>query len=442
MDEQPVSIERSVRRLSRRLTFGLFLDVWPTWAVPAVLGAGVTALACRLFVPAAAPYLPWLWLTPVVAALAACLACWRRPYQPAEVVAIADWLAGGHGLLLTLHETADPAWHTSPLHERSSRFTLPRLRPWRRLAPLVPAVAFLAAALWLPQRRPAWATNTVLAEDIAANLTTTLAELKQQALVTPEEEKKLEEEIQRIRQGAEERVDATSWEAADSLRERLVSDLAAKQDALSWTEASLARYAAAVEAAGSGDAQPEAQSAELAAALEKLAKSGLLATAPPELQRMLKSGKLPSDPAALREMAASLSKFLGDAKGRVGDVARLGKEFGRFDPSEFPLGGDSGPDGDGIPGNGGVNRGRADAELTWGKESLPIDRFKSQPLPQGAGRPDDWTPVVELPGAPRESAVTSTAAAARHYGPSSGQAAWRRTLAPRHQSAVKKYFAK
>ena len=127
---------------------------------------------------------------------------------------------------------------------------------------------------------------------------------------------------------------------------------------------------------------------------------------------------------------------------RIGDVAALGEAVGRFDPSEFPLAAAS-IDGDGDPGRGGINRGRADAPLTWGDETLPADRFKAQPLPPGAARsPDDWTPLVVLPGAPQESPELSSPAAARAYAAAAGQAAWRRTLAPRHQSAVKKYFEK
>jgi hypothetical protein len=100
-------------------------------------------------------------------------------------------------------------------------------------------------------------------------------------------------------------------------------------------------------------------------------------------------------------------------------------------------------DGDGQPGRGGINRGRGDADLTWGQETKPFDRFKSKPLPPGAARsPDDWAPVVTLPGAPQESPTASAQAAAREYSAAAGQTAWRRSLAPRHQSAVKKYFAK
>ena len=405
------------------------------WAAGSLLLAGLVTLVCRMFFPGAAASLHWLWLAPILTIPAAIGACFLRAYRPDELIAVADWLNGGRGLLLTLFETDDPAWTESPLFERASTFALPRLRPWRKLAALVPALAFLATAWLLPQRTLAYGTTTALADDIAGNLTATLAELKQQQLIAPEDEKALREEIDRIRRAAEERVDASSWEAADGLREKVAAALSEKQDAVKWARESLDRYAAAQAGGnpGSGEA------AELTKALEKLAKSGLLAGAPPELQRLLKGGKLPADAKSLRELTASLSKYLGETSGRFGDLAKLGKEFGRFDPSEFPLESGESPDGEGTPGRGGVNRGRGDAELTWGKETQPFDRFKAKALPPGAARSaDDWTPVVELPGAPRESPELGGRSAARQYAATAGQGAWRRTLAPRHQSAVKK----
>ena len=438
----PVSVEPALRRLARRLALGVFLDVWPAWAIASLLIAGAVALACRLFVPAAAPRLPWLWLAPVLATVPAAILYIRRPYQPADVVAIADWLTGGHGMLLTLHEHDDAAWAASPVIERAATLSLPRLRPWRQLAPLVPAAMFLAIALWLPQRVPP-ASTKMLADEIASDLTNTVAELKQQDVLTPEEEQTLQEEIERIKKAAEERVDASSWEASDALREKVAASLAQKQDAVKWAEESLTRYAAAAQTAPNGDANTDAQAAELTKALDNLAKHGLLAGASPELQRLLRSGKLPTDPKAMRELTASVSKYLGEMKGKFGDLAKLGKEFGRFDPSEFPLESGSSIDGDGQPGRGGINRGRGDAPLTWGKELSPMDRFKAHALPPGAPRsPDDWAPLAELPGAPQESAEFSRSAAARQYASAAGQTAWRRTLAPRHQSAVKKYFDK
>jgi hypothetical protein len=442
MTSVPVPLHPQMRRLSRRLTIGLFLDVWPNWAVASLLLAGLVALVCRLFAPVAAPYLAWLWLAPLVTAIPVLILCLKRKHRPDEVVAVADWLEGGHGLLLTLMEHQDEAW-AGRLDEASS-FTLPRLRPWRRLAWLPAALAFLAVALSLPQRIPRVST-AVLAQEIADHLETTLDALKQQQLVTPDEQKTLEQEIERIRRAAEERVDAATWEASDALREKVAASVAEKRDAVKWAEETLGRYAAAAQPAPGGEVKPGAETAELTKALEHLAKSGLLANAPPDLQRLLRDGTLPAaDPKAMRELAAAVSKYLAETKGRMGDVARLGKEFGRFDPSEFPLEFNrSGRDGSGEPGTGGINRGRVDAPLTWGKESLPRDRFKAQALPPGAARsPDDWAPLAEMPGTPQESPESSARSAARQYASAAGQAAWRRTLAPRHQSAVKKYFEK
>jgi hypothetical protein len=287
-------------------------------------------------------------------------------------------------------------------------------------------------------------TTTVLADDMAANLTATLAALKEQELVTATEEQKLEDEIERLRRSARERVDASSWEAADALRETMAAGVAQKQNAAKWAEESLARYAAAAAAGPNAGAIADAQAAELTNALEKLAQSGLLAGAPADLQQLLKSGKLPTDEGARRELMASLAKQLGKTKGQFDGLRKLGKEFARFDPSEFPLSASEATQSR-KPGvaDGTIARGRGDAELTWGEESAPFDRFKSHALPPGAVRsPDDWAPVVELPGAPQESPVLSSAAAARSYAAVAGQTAWRRTLAPRHQSAVKKYFEK
>src|SRR5690606_8259987 len=170
----------------------------------------------RMFVPAAGASLPWLWLAPVLAAAPVLFLCYQRAYRPEEVAAIADVLSGGGGVVLTRLEHQDSAWTSSPLFERSSQFALPRVRPWCRLAPVVPAIAFLAVALLVPQRVPA-VTSTALADEIASDLEATLSDLKQQELISEEEEKKLEEEIERIRQAAEERVDASSWEAVDTL---------------------------------------------------------------------------------------------------------------------------------------------------------------------------------------------------------------------------------
>jgi hypothetical protein len=443
MNELPVSVRPVYSRLSRRLALGAFFDVWPKWAAGSLLLAGIIALICRLLVPGAEPYLNWLWLAPVLSLVPAAVVCLRDAYSETDVVALADSLSGGHGLLVTLHEQYDPRWSDSPSVERAAQLVVPRLNPWRRLAILVPALAFLVVALALPQRSAPGATP--LGAQIADDLSTTLAELQQRELVTPEEEQQLEEAIERIRDAADKRVDAGSWEAADALREQVVASLAQKQDAVKWAQESLQRYEEAMKSGGGDAGKAAAEAQELTQALEKLAQSGLLSNAPEDLKQLMKGGRLPTDAASREKLMNALQQYLGETNGRFGKLAGLGKEFGRFDPSEFPLesGEGNGPDGDGRPGRGGVNRGRGDAELTWGDESKRHERFKTTPLPPDAPRsPDDWAPLVEMRGAPKESAVLSSQAAARQHEATAGQSAWRRTLAPRHQSAVKRYFAK
>lgn len=446
MTDLPAPVRPILRRLSRRIAVGLFLDIWPRWAVISFLIAGTAALICRIFFAGAAAFLPWLWIVPILSGIPALYLCFRRAYRQSEIVALADSLSGGHGTLLTLLEKQDPAW--SPALETLSQVTLPRLKPWRKLGPVVAAALFLSIALFVPQRALTGPRNTVLANDVVADLKATLEELKKEDLLTPEEENKLEEEVERIRKDALERMDASSWEAADSLRERVAAELKEKQDAMQWAQDSLARYAQASQA---GSAPSDGMSKELAQALENLAKTGMLSNAPAEIRQFLGSSengesagniKLPKDPRELRALAASLARFLGENGQRLAQAGRLARAGGRFNPEDFPeFSWEESEDGDGDPGRGGVNRGRGDAELTWGDESLPFDKFKSVALPQGYERgPDDWAPVAVLPGAPQASPELSGPSSGMQFAGTAGQAAWRRTLSPRHYSAVKKYF--
>jgi hypothetical protein len=393
-----------------------------------------------MFLPAVATWLPWLWLAPVVTSVPILIICLRRMYRPEQVAALADSLSGGKGILLTLYEKKDSAWAASALAEQASRFRLPKYR-LRPALVIVPAAVFLAVALMLPQRVASQPVSGVLADELAANLTAALVELKKQELITPAEEEKLQEEVERIQRSAERRMDASSWETADALREKVLVGLSEKQDAVKWAEDALARVMAAVEAGGPSDPNAAASAAELAKALEKLMQSGLLAGGGAELKGLLSGGKLPADAAALAALLRGIGDQLAAANGRFAGLGNLGQAFGRFDPAEFGIGEGQGPDGDGRPGRGGVNRGRADAALTWGDETQRVDKFKSKPLPPGAPRsPDDWAPVVVLPGSPEEAAILSDRSTGRQYDAGAGQGAWRRSLAPRHQSAVKKYF--
>ena len=450
------SVRPLLRRLSRRVAIGLFLEIWPRWAAASLVAGGLIALICRLLFPNMAGILPWLWLAPAIASIPAVVIWRRQRLRPAEIHALADSLCGGDGTLLAVLETKDATWEYAAGFS-ASNFVLPRFHLWRKLGPAAAAAVFLFAALLMPQHAPARG-NSALANDVVADVRSAMLELKKRDLITPSEEKQLEEEIERIRKSASERLDSSSWEAADSLREKMAADVSQKADALKWAQSALA----------SGEGASSAnQNEELGKAIDKLAKAGLLADAPPELQRLL-GGKdaiaggtahLPDDFESLRRLKDALSEHLAGRTARYHDLARATRETGRFNPADFPLeceqpakAGESSesrvrcvesPETNGRPGSGGVNRGRADAPLTWGDESLPFDRFKAVALPPGSVRnPDDWAPVASLPGAPQISPQASVQSTGRAYASTSGGESWRRSLAPRHYSAVKNYFDK
>jgi hypothetical protein len=448
MDDLPVSVRPVIRRLRRRVLIGQFLDIWPSWAAGSFIVVGVVFLISRTFLAKLATILPWLWIIPALSVAAAVVVCMKRRYHAFEILALADSLAGGQGALLAVAETRDVSWETSPMMKSVSHMDLPKIRAWRRMWPLIPAATFMFAAVMIPQRAFGHPDNSVIANDIAAQLKATLTELKKQDAITPAEEKKFDEEIERLRKAALERIDSSSWEASDALRQKIGANLSEKNDAIKWAQESVARYAAAAQA---GLPASETSTEEMAKAIEKLAQMGMLADAPPELQKLLggknaiAGGKvqLPSDAASLRKLSEMLSRHLDERSRGFKQLARLGREFGHFDPSEYPeFSNKEGPEGNGDPGVGGINRGRGDASMTWGRESLNFDRFKAVPLPPGAARsPDDWAPIAVLPGAPKESPELGEAAPAQTFADTAGQEAWRRTLAPRHTSAVKKYFA-
>src|SRR4051812_49465575 len=133
MTEMPADARARLKQLSRRLAAGVFLDAWIPSAIAALMVAGSAALVCRIFVPVAAGAVRWLWIAPVLALVPAAVVCWRRAFSPADVVAIADWLAGGNGMLMAVAETGDAAWLGSAPLPPVSVFPLPRLCPMRKL---------------------------------------------------------------------------------------------------------------------------------------------------------------------------------------------------------------------------------------------------------------------------------------------------------------------
>ena len=93
------------------------------------------------------------------------------------------------------------------------------------------------------------------------------------------------------------------------------------------------------------------------------------------------------------------------------------------------------------PGSGGVSRGRADAEMTWGEEvSGQTDKFEAKALAPAQNLDIEHSAVLGVgAGAPSVAPEAEGAGDAGVAG-STGKSAWRRRLAPHHREAVKSFF--
>ena len=93
------------------------------------------------------------------------------------------------------------------------------------------------------------------------------------------------------------------------------------------------------------------------------------------------------------------------------------------------------------PGRGGISRGRGDAQLNYENDTEgATDAFKARKLPPGRRPSTEWerlglrraTPQVD----PKRAGEAGTAGDT-----GSGEASWRRKLAPRHRDVVRKFFS-
>lgn len=90
-----------------------------------------------------------------------------------------------------------------------------------------------------------------------------------------------------------------------------------------------------------------------------------------------------------------------------------------------------------------MNRGRGDAELTWGEEAPgKSDDFEARALDPATMLDPESTAVLGVAaGAPTGEAQAESAGTAPVSG-ASGQGVWRRRLAPHHRDAVQRFFSR
>ena len=464
---------RRVARLQRRARAIAGLEAAAQATLVGGFSAGSLLLLARLLGrPLAAP-VAW----GLLAAVAAGALTWgalqmrRRAPRPGACAAWLDRRLSLGGLLLTSAEIDASAWQ--PPLERAlagAADVLPALPVRRAAARAVPPLLFLAAVALLPGAETAPPSGNPAIADALAVEQSRLDLLEERHALDPQAAQELQARLDELEQRLD-RNEPVSWSDVDALSARGDAALALSVDALR----------AALDAVSDASAAGSDQLAgRLSDALQALRDAGLLGELPPELLAQLgadgengqagdgTSGLPKLDPSALSKLdARSLEALAGQLQSALGQRLDALVQAGLADPEKGRRlaelseqerqtaqghchgpqcaggncpGGAAGMLAGGLPGNGGITRGRGDAALNYSGETPDAAQaFRSEQLPSTAPLSTEWTTTGMGLAEPKADPVESqTAGSAGQAGP--GAAAWQRRLAPHHRDVVKRFF--
>lgn len=434
---------------------------------------GLGVLILRGIVGVSTPWLVWpvLGAVPIAAAAAAILT--RRDVPPPQIIrALFDAHGNCGGLLMASSEVPLGAWA-----DTVGEPAVPSLhwRAGRTVGLLAVAVAFLLVSFLVPRRafetpvpRPLNVGREIdmLAEQVKV--------LQDEKVIDERKAEQLSEKLNQIAGEATGQDPVKTWEAMDHLSKTVsaAADKAAEA-ALRDTE-SLAK--AESLAAGLAEDADKLSREGLTAAMEKLAELAEKAEraaedvghdVSKEIQDALDGEAGEADAEDLKRLAEALGEAKEALAGRLGrlidarlidaELAELNERLGECNTDGLAelLGGGEPGQGDlsaaelielwcgSRPGRGGVNRGRADAPMTWTDPSNTegVD-FTEQVLPPatlaalkksrlvgvGVG-----APTVAKPTGPVGGGALGAAGAG-------GGSAHTHTILPRHRGAVGRYF--
>ena len=386
--------EPAMRAFRRDLLAGGVLRGFAVGAALAACGL----LVARAFLSPLPPAALYVFAAvPLCIAVFALRALSRAPSR-AKCLALVEDASHAGGLILAKDVPGADAW---PRPEPA----VPEVpSTWRRALPgAIASLAALAAVAAAPDGWFAAGAHRQPAPkfpDVTAELKNELAELKDAETLDAEEIEALQEELARIEKEADPSAPGETLDAVNAVREKL--------DALLDIDAQAAKHLL-----------PERTS---------FASLATLPDAAEQLKKMLdesSAGKCPN-----------CGKNLGEGEGEC-DGSCSGEGDGDGE-------GDGEGDGDSkSPGSGGINRGRGDAPLHFGKEaqldsSKLKDRAEKAELPENASEAKVGESISDED--PSKDRVASPGGAKRGIGGRSSGTSVNRAVLPRHRGTVKRFF--
>lgn len=454
--------EQAIREFANRITFLLVFRTALRCATVWLLAVGVAVLVARVTGLVASHWLigGLVGLVPVIAGAA--WMEWQRRPQLATVRAAMDRHNHAGGLLMAAAQADVSAWPSA------FKPTLPTLR-WNSGRPMTlfaAAALFLGASMLMPERFIVGAAQRPLdVGKLVTELTEQITALEEEKILPEDKALELKKELARLGKDSAAKDPAKTWESLDHLKQSN-SDLAkqAAEEAIQKTDAM--KQAETLAAAlgllpDSASSLMERAMQDMASLLQqaKLEQGLLAAKLPEELLKAAKDGKL--TPEQLKE----LMKALQGNKGKLSDVLNKLANLKMIDPKLLeacknagecpnPAGlaaflAENGANIDSVLmvvqsyGQGGVDRGRGDAPLTWTDPSDESGmKFRDTALPMG---PLNGLKDAQLVGisrsAPEVTGDKETASAGALAGAEAGGGAANvQQLLPRHKGAVQRFF--
>ncbi|MBM3830607.1 MAG: hypothetical protein FJ406_08735 [Verrucomicrobia bacterium] len=454
--------EPAIREFARRLCFLLMFRAALRCGTVWLLGVGVALLVARVTGLVASHWLigGLAGLVPIVGAAA--WVEWRRRPQLAAVRAAMDRHNQAGGLLMAAAQADVSAWQSR------TKLAQPNVR-WNSGRPITlfaAAALFLGAAMLMPERFIVGAAQRPLdVGKLVTELTEQITALEEEKILPEDKALELKKELARLGKESAAKDPAKTWESLDHLKQSN-ADLAkqAAEEAIQKTDT---MKQAETLAAALG-LLPDSASALLERAMQDMAsllqqaklEQGLLAAKlPEELLKAAQDGKL--SPEQLKELV----KALQGNKAKLAEGLNKLANLKLIDPKllEACKNAGQGPNPDGLAaflaenganldsllqvvqsyGQGGVNRGRGDAPLTWTDPSDESGmKFKDTALPMG---PLSGLKDAQLVGisrnAPEVTNDKETARAGALSGAEAGGGAANvQQLLPRHKGAVQRFF--
>ncbi len=463
--------DRAVRRFRRRAATVLALRTGLFLAAMWLLAWGAAILILRGGFAVDRPALLWglVGLLPVAVA-AATAGILKRP-APAAVRAALDGASRAGGLVMAAAERDLGPWAD---HVPAPMTPTLRWRSGRVWALVGIGVAFVGLALLIPARMGARGRRPLDVGAEVAELRAQITVLDEEHVVEPEEAEAWAESLKHLAAEASGREPGRTWQALDHLGDALreAARRQAEQDIRHAEDLARAESLARALERDGGALSPESLSEALRVLREDLAGQARESQALRDC--LAKHGGCQGGSGnglrdALENLSAADGRRLAEAlkeckSGCCSRVARLAES--RLVPDEmtgqcagagrtsdegladFLADASAGSTEEaiqdwlaGVPGRGGVDRGRGDAPMTWKDPSTDEGvTFEAQVLPPALALEQSRTVGVSLQAPEVAEALGPAPSGALEGAEAGGGSAHTRTLLPRHRNAVERYF--